>query len=299
MKTDESFFRFASFFPSQYKGGGYICARIGARDYSAVPEDKPQILTGAAFNILVLYGSLTVNIDNSRYVCTSASNSYIDCKPMNILSGMLFSKDFDGYLFSISKELIDSISEGKKPMLNDMLTLRSVPVMTLDGRQKSILTNCFVQILKSSVRKDNIFSNDITEAWLKIFMSESLNIVFSLGTLRKIEPPDHKENLCNRFSELLLENVSEEHEVAFYADKLCITPRYLSKITQEILGISSSALIADELVSKAILLLRTSSSLKEIADALHFSDQAAFGKFFKKHTGFSPAAFRSKDDRHY
>ena len=42
----------------------------------------------------------------------------------------------------------------------------------------------------------------------------------------------------------------------------------------------------------AQLLQNNSFLVQQVADILHFSDQAAFSKFFKKYVGMSPAEYR-------
>ena len=99
--------------------------------------------------------------------------------------------------------------------------------------------------------------------------------------------------ICNRFFELLMEHIKEEHEVNYYADALNITPHYLTRITKKYTGLSANRLITKELLTQTELLLRdVNYTLQQIADLLHFCDQSSFGKFFKKHTGMSPSAYR-------
>lgn len=62
-----------------------------------------------------------------------------------------------------------------------------------------------------------------------------------------------------------------------------------------VLGISSLEVINARLVHEAQRdLVYTSSSIKQLADILGFSDEAYFGRFFRKHTGLSPREFRGR-----
>ncbi|WNW02394.1 AraC family transcriptional regulator [Tenacibaculum sp. HL-MS23] len=96
-----------------------------------------------------------------------------------------------------------------------------------------------------------------------------------------------------RFLDLLNENFKSERSVQFYADVLCITSGYLSKVLKEVSGKTANQLIDEAVILEAKLLLNNPIlSISEIAENLQFSDQSFFGKFFKKHTGLSPTAFR-------
>jgi len=93
--------------------------------------------------------------------------------------------------------------------------------------------------------------------------------------------------------EELFEHCKEQHVVTFYAEKLFITPQYLSLILKELTGKSANKWIDDALIVEAKMLLKApQATVQQVADILHFSDQSTFGKFFKKHMGISPMEYR-------
>ena len=96
-----------------------------------------------------------------------------------------------------------------------------------------------------------------------------------------------------KFQELLAQHDKMQHTLKFYADSLFITPKYLIHAIKNASGKSPGKLIDEAIVAEAKLLLKnTSLSIATVAEELHFSDQASFSKFFKKHTGFSPLSYR-------
>ena len=101
--------------------------------------------------------------------------------------------------------------------------------------------------------------------------------------------------LCHRFMQLIREYSMHEHQVAFYAEKLCISSRYLHKITVRHLdGKKPKQLIDEQLVAEIkVLLNEPRLSVTEIAEQLHFPDQSYLTHFFKKNTGISPKEFRA------
>ena len=99
--------------------------------------------------------------------------------------------------------------------------------------------------------------------------------------------------LFEQFLQLLFEHCKEQHVVTFYAEKLFITPQYLSLILKELTGKSANKWIDDALIVEAKMLLKApQATVQQVADILHFSDQSTFGKFFKKHMGISPMEYR-------
>ena len=102
-------------------------------------------------------------------------------------------------------------------------------------------------------------------------------------------------DIYNRFVSLVAEHYHSAHDVAFYADRLCITTRYLSQITDRVVGKSPKQIIADYLLSEAKTYLDTTRlSIQEVADRLGFSSQALFCKFFKAQEKTSPSDYRNR-----
>lgn len=100
-------------------------------------------------------------------------------------------------------------------------------------------------------------------------------------------------DIFEHFISLLPRHIMESHTVGFYASKLCITPQYLSRIVRKISGQSVSEMINRLLIGELIKLLDdTDKSMQEIAEQLHFADQATMTKFFKRHKGISPTEYR-------
>lgn len=106
---------------------------------------------------------------------------------------------------------------------------------------------------------------------------------------RKQRPVD----LYNQFVSLVAEYYRQAHDVAYYADKLCITTRYLSQITERVVEKAPKQIIADYIIGEAKTYLdNTRLTMQEIADKLGFSSQAMFCKFFRNQEGKSPSEYR-------
>lgn len=101
-------------------------------------------------------------------------------------------------------------------------------------------------------------------------------------------------SLCHRFLGLVHEYAATEHGVNFYAGKLCISPRYLNRITSMYVdGLSPKKIIDDQLVAEIkVRLCDPSLSITEIAADLNFSDQTYMSTFFRRLTGISPVEYR-------
>lgn len=101
-------------------------------------------------------------------------------------------------------------------------------------------------------------------------------------------------DLYNEFVSLVAGHYSVAHDVSFYADKLCISTRYLSQITRKVAGKTPKQIIANYIILEANKYLdNTRLTIQEISDKLGFSSQVMFCKFFKNQYGMTPTEHRN------
>ncbi len=99
--------------------------------------------------------------------------------------------------------------------------------------------------------------------------------------------------LAAEFKKLVNEHFVAERSLPYYAGKLGVTPNHLTETVKAITGQTAGDWLAEALVLEAKVLLHNPAlSIAQVADALRFSDQSAFGKFFKKAAGVSPSTYR-------
>ena len=102
-----------------------------------------------------------------------------------------------------------------------------------------------------------------------------------------------REEIFRRFIALVNEHSKQERSVNFYADKLCLTPHYLSTIIREVSGQTVMQWINQSVVLEAKVLLKHSDLLIfQISDELNFPNPSFFSKFFKRMTGMTPAEYQ-------
>lgn len=94
------------------------------------------------------------------------------------------------------------------------------------------------------------------------------------------------------FVELVYQNYIMQRSINFYADKLCLTPKYLSTVVKNCSGKTPHEWINERVIERAQILLKTTNmSVQQISDELNFSNQSFFGKYFKRHVGKSPKGY--------
>ncbi|MBQ2441454.1 MAG: AraC family transcriptional regulator [Paludibacteraceae bacterium] len=105
---------------------------------------------------------------------------------------------------------------------------------------------------------------------------------------------NRKEEITNLFFDLLEKNVSKEIDIDFFAQKLCISPKYLTNTLKEITKKTATQWINSYILQQAKTMLRTSSmNIQQISNALGFENQSHFGSWFRRQTnGTNPTDFR-------
>lgn len=104
---------------------------------------------------------------------------------------------------------------------------------------------------------------------------------------------NRREEYLAKFITLLSENFKRERTVGFYAEQMCVTPKYLSLLIKDFSGKSAAEWIDSYVITEAKTLLRYSTmSIQEVAYELNFSSQSFFGKYFKHLTGMSPSEYK-------
>lgn len=128
----------------------------------------------------------------------------------------------------------------------------------------------------------------MTQLYLKILLQ------YLLEMLDRAEAFDNRDILLVReFYKMLNSDQIPNRQVKYYADKLCVSRRYLTWAVHKISGDTPKSFIDHNMVEKAKLLLHTKNSVYMIAEELQFESHASFTTFFKKHTGFSPSVYRT------
>ena len=107
------------------------------------------------------------------------------------------------------------------------------------------------------------------------------------------EAVGRKNEIFIRLIQLIEKYYMQERGVEFYADKLCLSPKYLSAVSKSICGYTVQELVFKAIIRKSISLLKnTQKDVQEISNEFGFPNASYFGTFFKKQMGMSPQQYR-------
>lgn len=151
------------------------------------------------------------------------------------------------------------------------------------------------QLIKKKIEeKNNIYLPHIIQNLCRIMFYNLCNLYFHTSQSEGKDKKNNAGEIYKRFIQCVEANYRKEHSVQYYADVLCLTPKYLSKVVREISGKHAAEWIHEFIILEARALLKSSKmSIEEIGDLLNFPSQSHFGRFFKRYTGHSPRVYRN------
>ncbi len=133
----------------------------------------------------------------------------------------------------------------------------------------------------------------IIQNYFSILFYSACNVFFSKRVEKTSKTKNYKEEIFQSFIAEVEQNYRKEHEVGFYAEKLCLSPKYLSKLIYNISEKTAAEWIKEYILLEATTMLKsTSMTIQQISDELNFANQSHFGRFFKRYTGVSPKKYR-------
>lgn len=242
---------------------------------------------------LVLEGEADLTVDHMPYKLIKGS--FLTLMPSHTLRMIHVEEDFRGYLIAVSSSFMNDygLFRQKNTSMLRYVEIRKNPCAVFEPSETEVVCDQMLLVRSKIRQKDHYFYKEIMQNALAGLMLELGNIFSAKKEFTASPALSRKEDLLEQFLKLLFENCREQHGVAYYAERLFITPQYLSLILKTLTGKSANKWIDDALIMEARVLLKApQATVQQVADLLHFSDQSTFGKFFKKHMGVSPMEYR-------
>lgn len=164
------------------------------------------------------------------------------------------------------------------------------PVLHLsDSQTRTFLSR--MKEIEDSQNPQNLFRSDRLKLLYSLFILDLMEVMKKRNGNTAVSVTTSKVFLD--FLTLLTHNFTVHHDIAFYADELCITTTHLSRIVRQITGRTVVDYINRMLLMEASWLLQnTSLSIQDIAEQLNFATQSTFTRFFSRLKGTSPKAYR-------
>lgn len=202
------------------------------------------------------------------------------------------SEDLRSKVILMSRSFSDSLFANSGEILPLKSSIMKNPVMKIENEEN--VFGQFFQLLQ------NIAASPRQEFKIESARHLTLSMFYGYSHLKhevnEVKSTNSRqEEIFTKFTELLERHHKKEREIAFYADKMCITSKHLSQVIKDYTGKTALGLIEEYVIAEAkSMLLSTTMSIQQISDELNFPSQSVFGKYFKRVAGISPSEYRNR-----
>lgn len=221
---------------------------------------------------------------------TIKKNEVIFIAKNHIVFNHKISDDFRSVFIAVTDDFKCELFNDLRKYPLHFLFKQKFPSVVLEETEMKLLMEYYNLMLGVVKNVQNDYRKDI----VKHLLSSLLINLHCYGNRdkEKAAPMSRKEEMVGSFFSLLFEHSKEARDVSFYADKLCVSPKYLSSLIKQIVGKPAKDCIDYCIILESKVLLNSSYTIQEISQQLNFPNQSFFGKYFKKHTGISPLNYR-------
>lgn len=256
----------------------------------ALPDEPLKM--GMPIFVLCIAGKGKVRINLNEYEVVP--NTILAILPDHIMHGYEISSDFEALFLCVTSQYAEQLSVNVHTLLPFVLGFRDTPILALSEKEIGELREIYTLLYKKVENASRFYDRRVIKALMTALLFEMLNVYRE----RNITSPKfHSRNdeIFHDFIHLVESEFKTNRSVAYYAQKLCITPKHLSAAVKTASGKTAGGWIDRYVVMSAKVLLGSSTkTIKEISSELNFANQSFFGKFFRQHVGISPNKFRSE-----
>jgi AraC-like DNA-binding protein len=209
--------------------------------------------------------------------------------PGQVIERLEIDESFAGVGMIMSSEFTDSMN--LPVSLKERLFIKNTQFYSISKEVIDAYMTCYRQVAGIIKQEDNPYREQIIKHLFSAYY-------YGLGYYVHSTPKESttmtaQEQVCDKFINLVSNNFKQERDIGFYANKLCISNKYLSTLLKQHTGMTALEWIERYVVLYAkSCLSSTSMNIQQISDELLFPSQSVFGKYFKRVEGISPRAYR-------
>ena len=254
-----------------------------------LPQNDFPVQAGMSMVLFCLQGELHVRISLKEYTLRPDMFCVI-------ITGMIFevlsiSNDFRGFMIATRTNFMP-VTEKTTQVMSFYKCLQSRHCFVLEEKEVVAFVGVYHSIKATLQELDHPYKIPMLQSYVQILYYRMLPIVLKEEESRSKYSHTRQEEIFQRFIGEVEKHYRKERSVKFYADLLCISPKYLStviyKISQQLAGEWIDAYV----ILEAKTLLKSGRlTIQQISEQLNFSNQSFFGKFFKRCAGMSPKEY--------
>lgn len=243
-----------------------------------------------AISFVITRGTIEMNIGLDSY--TMGKNQSVMILPGTFFQVKHVSEDVRCLFSAISPDFIN-YSQHIKLGVEFGRMVKEHPIHTMNDEELNELLTVYNLVKNKLTNNDYMFKEEVAKNFLNIMRCNILSKFISQTNHSKAEKPSNrKEEIFYNFIAAVREYYQENRNIGFYADKLFMSPKYLSSVVHEVSGKYATEWINEYVILEAKAMLRSPGvSVKDVTNDLNFANQSFFAKYFKQHTGYTPREY--------
>lgn len=219
------------------------------------------------------------------------AGDFLVVSPGTVFEFLYISSDLDLAMLAFSNSLMESWQ--KEELLQVYLQGRLFLHLSLTEQESQRMEQIFALLWE--VVHDRPFPKESVQSLISLVFHQTDGF-----RGRELEAGKQKrsrqEEVFNRFLELVNKYAVHERSCTFYADRLCLTSRYLSTLVRQASGRTVMDWVNEAVMQEAKLMLcHTDKLVYQIADELNFPNASFFCKYFRRMTGMTPKDYREEN----
>ncbi len=241
--------------------------------------------------ILILSGKAVVKTNNKEY--SARRGMLISIVPLQSYTITEPSGEFSYEYIAFNLDFMADFPLLLKPHTADKMDM--FPCLSLDKENFKLIKEYYrntMQLYEKYEDDGYLLRIDMLKASLYIIIAE-VTFLYSKQVINV--KSTRQEQIADDFLGLLHNFYRKERKPEFYADKLNISPRHLTKIVKKVTGQTPWFWICEFVIRESkIMLQSTDKNISQISDELNFPNSSYFARYFRNYTGLAPVEFREK-----
>lgn len=259
-----------------------------------------ELCKGMSVNGLLLLfctdGSLVLSLDDTAHAI--GAGTCVLCPPNTTLANIRQVGRGSSTAVGLSMEMLSRMLTGSGRACQVLNALSTKQFVSNDQRYMAERVNVFLSTLRYRNSSNDLYHDELLYHLFAALLFDIINDLHIPDGGNKDGGKEtahyRTENIYKQFLTMLGRDDGRNRAVGHFADRLFITPKYLSKITNTYAGRPALGIILEHAVERLRIELRyTDHPMKDVADTFGFESYSTFCKFIKKHTGMTPQQCRN------
>ena len=247
--------------------------------------------------VFCIKGSITTHINGKQH--TLQKDHCAILPPNTILRRITRSEQYTLRIAAASQSFLSDILYMNKTTWDIIHYLYHNPVHSVKPKM-SYKLYLYKELMMTLVQEEpHVYSRQTRRFHLSGLFCEMMAELHKIIPANEQTEVNHNRSIfiVRDFMEMVNADDGSHRSVAYYADRLCYSAKYLSSTIKQVTGKTPLQIINEHAIQEIKhKLKRSNMSMKEMADCFNFANPSFFGKFVRQHIGMSPMQYRYSDD---